>query len=260
MKNIICINNICKMSKPCIFTLTNLNIQSIKERYNLPKDELQIYGTKEEVEKLNVTKVTDICNNPTVTFIGDTKQKCICTVSMIDLGSNSDVNILRYNCFWCRNPFSNMGIGCPVKFKPPVISFKYSSIISAKDYEILEDGNVSTDNTSTKQISPSYYQTDGVFCSFNCCKSFIDDNSHNPLYKDSNVLITKLFNDIYDRNINMITPAPHWRTINQYGGFININEFRQSFDKLEYQNHGITRNCLQNTQSLGVMFEKKLKF
>lgn len=248
------------MTKKYVFTLAGLNISSINKRYNLPND-LKIYDNNQNEDHTSVTKITEITKKQSLTFVGDNKQKCTCEVSMIDFKSGSSVNILRYNCFWCRNPFSSMSIGCPIKFVPAVLSLKYNSIVADSEYEIFEDLNAcSNTKTNITQTSTSHYQTDGVFCSFNCCKSFIDDNLAEPMYKNSNVLITKLYNDLYKANINTISPAPHWRTLIQYGGFLNINDFRESFDKIEYKNHGFTREFLQSTQPLGVLFEKKIKF
>ena len=41
-----------------------------------------------------------------------------------------------------------------------------------------------------------YYQTDGVFCSFNCCKAFIEDNKHKRVYDNSSLLLLKMYNEI----------------------------------------------------------------
>ena len=46
-----------------------------------------------------------------------------------------------------------------------------------------------------------YYETDGIFCSFNCCQAFINENKHNPLYEHSTFLLNKIFFFSPQRNI-----------------------------------------------------------
>jgi hypothetical protein len=235
-----------------IFTLDGLNINNIESKYELTND---VSETNEDV-LTNTTKISDLVqqNPSSITFLGAAKQIHKCSVSMIDFSSNSDVSMLKYHCFWCKNPFGNMQIGCPISHKPRKITKKYVSVITQTEY-IIEEPIASTDIEYE-----SYYQTDGVFCSFNCCSAYIDDNKNNPLYNNSSMLLLNLYNEMFERKIIHIPIAPHWRTISQYGGYMSINEFRESFDKVEYQNHGYLMDISKKMVSSSLLYEAKLKF
>ena len=72
------------------------------------------------------------------------------------------------------------------------------------------------------------------------------------------MLLIDMYNNIYNQQHTQIPLAPHWRTIDQYGGHMTITEFRDSFDNSEYKSHGIIRGIKQD--SIVSLFEKKLKF
>lgn len=184
---------------------------------------------------------------------------------MIDFDSKSNTNSLRYNCFWCKNPFDTLGIGCPVSFVPKKFSRKYTSVINQNKYVIEEDtikeSLLDNDASGLSLVGEAYYQTDGVFCSFNCCSAYIIDNKKTPLYTSSSMLLINMYNDMFFKQIKSIPPAPHWRTLTHYGGHLNINEFRESLDNVEYKNQGCMSNVnIPKQVSLATLFEKKLKF
>jgi len=51
-----------------------------------------------------------------------------------------------------------------------------------------------------------------------------------------------------------IIPAPDWKTLEEFGGHLTIQQFRESFNKVKYVNHGII--CL----SIGRLYEDQFKF
>lgn len=214
----------------------------------------------------STTKLTDLHKNTpeVVSFLDDSKRPRSCNVSMIDYTSKKKVNMLRYNCFWCKNPFDCQPIGCPTKYVSNQVFRKYHSHISKDTYTIKE--NVTTERMMSlddEKFTPihtgEYYETDGIFCSFNCCQSYINDNKHIRLYDKSHMLLVKMYNDLMDTKNAIITPAPHWRTLEHYGGTLNIVQFRDSFNKIEYEYHGTTRNA-PNFLPLGMLYEGKIKF
>jgi hypothetical protein len=237
------------------FSINGLNIRDLELKYQLYKNSVSIKPSDLSQDK--VTRISDLASQPNqtnITFLGISKQLHKCNVSMIDFSSKSDVSMLKYHCFWCKNPFSNMPIGCPIAHKPSKLSKKYVSVITQNEYVIEEP--VMCLPTNDK----SYYQTDGVFCSFNCCIAYTNDNKNNPLYNNSNMLLLKMYNEMFDRTNIEIPMAPHWRTISQYGGHMSIIEFRESFDKVEYQNHGTLRDISSKMSSISMLYEPKLKF
>ena len=51
-----------------------------------------------------------------------------------------------------------------------------------------------------------YFETDGTFCSFNCCLAFINDNIKNPMYYHSRHLMNKMYETIF-RKEPIISPV-----------------------------------------------------
>ena len=104
-----------------------------------------------------------------------------------------------------------------------------------------------------------YYETDGIFCSFNCCKAFINDNKHKKMYNQSLTLLMRMYNEMFGVTIHVIDSAPHWRVLKEYGGNLSIIEFRNSFSKADYEEHGIIINT-PSYRSIGFLYEEKIKF
>ena len=231
-------------------TIKNLDIQEIHKRYNLPIEKVQVKNMGNED---NHTKINSENKDTRFIFTDNQKNKHVCNVSMVDFKKYKNEN---YHCFWCRDFFNTTPVGCPIKFYPGSIYIKYKSISSENYYEVIEP----IQRQSHEYSDRSYYHTDGIFCSFNCCKAFIDENNEKPLYSDSNILLVKMYNDFTGKNVNFISPAPHWRTLKCYGGFMDINEFRNTFDKIDYKDYGLIRDFFNNTITLATMYERKIKF
>lgn len=204
------------------FILKNINIQEICERYNLD-NKLQ--------EKENDECTTDIKNiqNSGAFFLDDSK-----TTHNVKLHTvyilNKTLNSTNIHCYWDRNPISSKvkAIGCPIEYiYPDNISTYY-----------CKNDDINATVTLNKNHKEGYYIVDGCFCSFNCCLSFIKDNIHNSLYKKSISLLYKMQKHIFGE-ITEIVPAPDWRLLIEYGGELNIENFRQDFDNIEHIYKGI---------------------
>lgn len=247
------------------FYLDKIDIESINKKYNI---ELQFKDFVSGSESKNTTKISDLNMEKgtpdIVSFLDESKRLHTCQISMIDFSSQMDVELLKYHCFWCKHPFNTKPIGCPIKYIPSQAEKKYYSHISRDTYTIKEDitankrQNIDT-NDNLRISQGEYYQTDGVFCSFNCCKAWIQDNKHDIIYNMSSTLLVKMYNKIMNTTLEVITPAPHWRTLEQYGGHLNILKFRESFNKIEYEQQGLTKN-IPKFLSIGILFEENYKF
>ena len=251
------------VTKKFIFTLKDLDLEQIHINYGISCTKPKYL--KEDSKQ--TTKLSELNNQEksteNISFLDEAKKAHSCQISMIDFTSNKSVNLLRYHCFWCRHPFESQPIGCPIKYISTQATKKYYSYISKDTYTIKE--NVTED--SKKKINSQqftvtddiYYQTDGVFCSFNCCQSYINDNKHNVLYNHSNILLLKIYNDLIDKKMTTIPPAPDWRLLDHYGGYLNIIQFRENFNKISYENHGYTKP-LPQFLPIGKLFEAKINF
>lgn len=103
----------------------------------------------------------------------------------------------KISCWWCRHPFDSIALGCPLK---------------------LENEEL---------------HTEGFFCSYPCVRSYIKDKIPSPKYVDSDALLHYYFHST--RKGNRIIPfAPHWSLLVEYGGHLDIDEFRDSFGNIVF--------------------------
>lgn len=175
--------------------------------------------------------------NNRITILDDSKKECVCEISNIDIN-----NINKYNCFWCRNtiPIDTKVISCPLSYIPEQI-FTEQYSFGSKNILMIKENIIG---------SKEYYKSEGIFCSLNCCKAFIEDNEHIPKYFLSNYYLD-LINTKLGNKFNIIK-AQHWKILIEYGGTLTIDEFRKNFNKQTTINHGEI-----NFHPEGSLFEKK---
>lgn len=269
-----------RKSNKYVFTLKGVNTEKVDQKYNIT---LISNITHIDNQPLNTTKLTELNDNinskpiQTISFLDESKKIYQCNVSMIDFKSGKDIENNKYNCFWCRHPFNSIPIGCPISYQSNKITKNYHSEVSKDKYTISENASrfkVELFNkkkfifTALKEknqnvelnIENKYgFICDGVFCSFNCCKAFIKDNKHNRLYEQSELLLIKLYNDITGTKNIIINPAPSWRLLEEYGGNLNINQFRENFNKITYEHHGVIK-YESIFKPIGFLYEEKINF
>lgn len=252
------------------FTLENIDIYNLFKTYSIPyiDDEKELLSNNNRDEKENITSLSELSiekgTPEIVSFLDETKRLRHCNISMIDYSSGKDVNLLRYNCFWCKHPFDTQPIGCPIKYIPSKAVKTMYSHTSRDTYIIYE--NITTnkrlqlnETDKLKLDKKEKYDSDGVFCSFNCCKEWIDDHTHIAMYDRSDTLLTKIYNKIHNTKIKSLPGAPHWRQLKEYGGNLNILEFRKGFNKVEYSQHG-NMKLLPEFVPVSRLYEQKLNF
>ena len=194
----------------------------------------------------------DFQETTTVCYSDESKKVHKCMISTIDF-SNPSI----YCCFWDRHFFTTQPIGCPIKYVPDVITREYFSEITKDKFSVKEsasDLSKITLDTKYEAEYKNYYETDGVFCSFSCCLAFIRDNKKNPIYTDSEHLLRKIYYDFF-KSSNIIC-SPSWRILKEYGGMVNIEEFRNNVSKMDY----IYRGTYKSFKSVGNLYEEKIKF
>ena len=98
-------------------------------------------------------------------------------------------------CWWCRNEFPGIPFCIP----------KYYSDITEK------------------------FKVYGCFCSPNCALAYNPDQSLDHLIFFLAKEINKIVTDGEERLLEKIKPAPHWKTLKEYGGVLTIDEFRNNF-------------------------------
>ena len=260
-----------KTPKNYIFTLVDIDLRAINTKYNLSLSRVEevcqaSYGDG----KASTTKLVDLNTEKgtpeVISFLDESKRAHTCHVSLIDFNSGMDIELLRYHCFWCRHPFDTKPVGCPVRYVASQAEKKYYSHISRDIFTIKENvttrrrKNLGEDSCDGLDLKVGeYYETDGVFCSFNCCQAWINDNKHVRLYDQSSVLLMKMYNTLMGTTTIVINPAPHWRVLEQYGGHLTMLKFREGFNKVEYKSHGSTK-ALPRFAPMGELFEENIRF
>jgi hypothetical protein len=242
------------------FALKNISIYDIEEKYKLGIFSNLESGTVTDF----TTEVDSFMENPVVSFMDVSKKIHDCVLSSVDYTTGEHISKDLY-CFWDRFPCM-VALGCPIDYREPVLTKKYHSEINKDTYTIKEkvckskSKNIKESSTSKKTITlekNSYYITDGSFCSWNCMIAWINSNSGNPMYADSIRLVLKWYNEIYtDLAVKSILPSDHWRLIQQFGGHMNINEFRSTLDSVKYIPHG----TMLTVQPISYAFEKEISF
>lgn len=233
------------MSSKYNFTLKHINHQNLIDRYNL-------FYAKDEKTPGGVTRINELSDKKEVSMAINLDIK---NITMYDyLSQDAFPKTTNLSCFWCRNPFETIPIGCPIKYFSPQIEKVYYSEIHKDNYTILH--NIQEKKQTDIKKTESYYETDGIFCSFNCCISFIQDNPKNPLYSFSQSLLSKVYLDIFGKVPENIVPAPHWRMLKSYGGSLTIQEFRENSMRLDLACKERIRE-IPKLKTIGWIFESK---
>lgn len=177
----------------------------------------------DDLNELYTTNVNDIIKEKSkkyITYIDPNKSKIKLWCSMYDIVQQIFLPLTtEVPCWWCREEFKTMPIGIPLHYhvKNTKNQAKFQNLFSGnEEYNTIED----------------FFETEGVFCSFPCCKAFIIENSP-KCYSNSTTLLTLLYYKIYGKLIN-IEQAPSWKILTKWGGHLSIEEFRSSFQQIEY--------------------------
>ncbi len=204
------------------FVLQNINISNIDSKYNFKFKS----NINEDSHRQNTTDITQLnaleTKHKSYSFLDDSKKPKKCSVTMNNhIGKPIPTNT-NIHCYWCKHKFDNHPIGCPIKYN--------------------------TDNS---------YTTDGIFCSFNCCLSYINDNKHKSLYNMSLTYLINMHNKIFNVD-SFVKPAPDWRLLNMFGGTKNIEEYRKTFDSVVYKPNNNYIKSFPEQLPIGWIFEENL--
>lgn len=190
-----------------------------------------------------------------LTFFDESRKHHTCILSLTDFSSGQE-----YHCFWDHHPISagTDPIGCPIRFVPDKTTRTYLSEITKDKFTVKESmlkGQQLPIEFDMKIEKNNYYETDGIFCSFNCCLAFIRKNKKESMYKDSELLLHQIHNEYFGHCT--ISEAPDWRILKEYGGPIDIDSFRTNFSKVVYDYKGIYK---PHFKPIATAFEERIKF
>ena len=264
-----------RLSGKYVFQLAEIDPEQVCAKFGLMSlDENKSVVPEKTVPPTNTTPLVDLNKDSTqqnvFSFLDESKKPHRCNVFFVDFNSQADVSLLNSKCFWCRHNFDTHPIGCPIRFVPSRVQRNYTSAVNKEKYSIKENVSrgalnrlcqqitASNDNEDLSVDSEAYYVTDGIFCSFNCCQAYINENKMVNLYEQSSVLLSRIYNTLSSEKNVKITPAPSWRLLEEYGGNMNIERFRESFNRVDFILHGTCDNTIY--KPVGHVVEQKLKF
>ena len=260
-----------EMKKKFFFVLKNVNTRKIDETYGISI--ISNIDSEAHVPPPHSTNISELgtenAKSEMFSFLDESKKNHKCAVTFINHISLKRI-LSNVDCFWCRNPFSSQSLGCPLRYISPKFTKTYYSEITKDKYTL--SSRITKMELKALQAKPEgknttpneYYESDGVFCSFDCVMAFINENRRNSLYSRSKNLLMKIYADMYGEDVKEITPAPHWRLLRQCGGPLSIEKFRDRFGRVEYINlHNTIRELpkgFPKFQPVGFLFEEKMKF
>ena len=143
--------------------------------------------------------------------------------NMIDVTINGPLpSSTNKPCWWDRHVFTTTPIGCPLRYHPN----KKDGLEKERFEKNMKSANINVD-------SNNFFETEGYFCSFPCCHAYILSQRNSVKYKDSAVLLSRMFEIFHGIKANYPT-APSWKILKEYGGHLTVQEYRATFGKLEY--------------------------
>lgn len=173
------------------------------------------------------TSIDSLERPPPLSLLETTNQ----AISMVD--SVTKQQIVKTHCFWCRHPYDGEPIGCPIRFVPFRETRSYTTQTTNETYTVTQE-LTRAQAAHSPEARGGYYETDGDFCSFNCCLAFARAHRNDNTYRDAEKLIHRMRAEALGVPDQRITPAPSWRMLEQYGGRLTIEQFRESFDRFTY--------------------------
>lgn len=258
-----------KKSGKYLFSLRGVNISKVEQQYGIGiMDTEEVEHGQIPMHSTDINDLVTVKRTPDIiSFLDESKRLRKCTVSMVDFRTGEEIKQGKESdcrCFWDHHdiPQDIQAIGCPINYVPPKITKKYFSEIGQDNYSISEQVTIkkandvkTRGNTRLSVNIQNYYETDGVFCSFNCCMKYIDANRHNPIYNNSENLLLMMYNTLHTNSTEEIAMAPDIRKLIGYGGNMTIDQYRESFNSIEYKYYGILK-CVP----VGHIYEKRIKF
>ena len=270
-------SSVWKMKTP-FFHLKSIVPSKIDTKYNfdVTYTEANRLHHQEQESKLKKTKIVmkdgdkPARESSTYSYFDESKSEIVHQITMLDTIKNQKLPLqTNLKCYWCRHNFSSIPIGCPIDRVFSKLYKTYFSEITKKTYmlnETITAGSGSEDmskqNNSNyftmKTQDRNYYITDGIFCSFNCCMAFIKENKNNHLYKQSESLLLKIYDDLFELKTDIL-PASTWRLLKEYGGDYTIEEFRQNFNTITHICQDEYTTELPTFKSVGFVYRREEK-
>jgi hypothetical protein len=191
--------NIVPKMEDTINVIDNTNSEDEKIIFHLPItiNEINSYDNDNNnlsifiKSELDITTKNDIIDSDSSEFrSSESLEKVYLNKSINNINTHNLNFTSNTKCWWCKNTFTTPSIQLPEDY--------YNNI----------------------------FYCIGHFCSYNCALAYnLDQNDFVTSKRTS--LLNLIYNKTYSE-YNKIIVAPHWITLQEYGGNLTINEFREN--------------------------------
>jgi hypothetical protein len=187
------------------------------------KDTLNDDNQNTEEEKI-ILHLPVLTNQDDMSIFIDNKEPELLTTNMSDSSEYNYTNSATNSATNTNNNYNNL-----------LNNISHTGKITTSDLKFTKNTKCwwckHSFDTESIQLPEDYYNDlfycIGNYCSFNCAKSYnLDCHDYNLSSKRNN-LLHLLYYQTYS-NHSEIIPAPHWLTLKDFGGILNINEFRRN--------------------------------
>ncbi|HSA76105.1 MAG TPA: hypothetical protein VLE02_01050 [Nitrosarchaeum sp.] len=201
--------------------LTQINYKQVIKKF---------LGSKKKSEDVYTTDLHESDEKSDIFMYDSNKNREVWKVCMLDSKFNVLSNYTNTRCWWDRHKFTTSPLGCPLKYHT-VNSIHYSSF-----RERLAENNI-----TIKDEVCDFFETEGIFCSFCCIMSYIDNEikKGNNRYSEYISLVYLLLWKLKKRKDVKIPCAGSWKVLIDYGGDVNIQTYREKFADFFYEETGI---------------------
>lgn len=214
-----------------VFTLSDIYAEGLISEHYSGKSHIE--HTKIDLEETTLTDL--LCEKKgkgKYNFLDSNKTTIKLWINMFDTFEEGTVPLYTSKpCWWCREQFTWHPIGCPLVFVPNTNTF-----IKEKFLSVMKSINIITEDTY-------HFETEGIFCSFSCTKSYIIDcfsKNSGERYKNSTTLLTLMKRKLTGDN-EYIPVAGSWKVGTRWGGHLQPELFRAALGKLSYEDTGNVR-------------------
>jgi len=164
------------------------------------KDQTESPPIKNEVVKVSKSKVNVINVEELSTEEHNYSVKK--SYNLIDLVGNHIPPNCGIRCYWCKQYFSNEGIGMPIRFVPNIEYHSYTSSLT---------GNIIN---RVERQDDGYFECVDVYCSYGCCLASIEDGVNGK--SNCKSLLYAMF--FLNGGHGVIKKSLHWKMLKEYGG------------------------------------------
>ena len=245
---------------------------------SLQKEPTVTFIQKDKIKLYNYNIMFDNRTNKFLTYPIETQ----------NLDTNSSFQENKIPCYYCRRNFENAPFGLPICYYPSVyiiknnsqnlkysFNYKENTIkLNSNEKErllnILETTqacNMEVDSAflKTKEnkkdkyndkdchqiVTRQFFETEGIFCSFNCLVSYLEENRNNPLYQNSYNLIYFMYKTIFGVFPQQtIIRSPSWKLRKEYGGPLSDEDYSKYIQNIPIIDSNQLKSCVSKHESI----------